>query len=44
LTLDGDLAVECVDTRVWVERDPDDPAKIRSVPIPPEVIAKFSGP
>ena len=43
LTLDGELAVECLDTRVWAERDPDDPAKIRSKPIPPEVIAKFSG-
>ena len=43
LTLDGELAVECFDTRVWVERDSDDPEKIRAMPIPKEVIAKFSG-
>ena len=43
LTLNGELAVECLDTRVWAERDPDDPGKIRSKLIPPEVIAKFAG-
>jgi 4-hydroxybenzoyl-CoA thioesterase len=42
LTLDGELAVECFDTRVWVERQPDDPDKVRAKPIPQEVIAKFS--
>jgi 4-hydroxybenzoyl-CoA thioesterase len=43
VTLEGELAVECFDTRVWVERDADDPAKIRAVPIPQEVVAKFAG-
>jgi 4-hydroxybenzoyl-CoA thioesterase len=44
LTLGGELCVECQDTRVWVQRDPDNPEKIRSLPIPQEVIAKFAGP
>jgi 4-hydroxybenzoyl-CoA thioesterase len=44
LTLDGDLCVECLDTRVWVERHPDNPDKIRATPIPQEVIARFAGP
>jgi 4-hydroxybenzoyl-CoA thioesterase len=43
LTRDGDLAVECFDTRVWVERLADDPEKIRAMPIPKEVIAKIAG-
>ena len=30
LTLDGELCVECFDTRVWVARDPDDPEKIKA--------------
>jgi hypothetical protein len=33
-----------LDTRVWVERNPDDPEKIRSKPIPKDVIAKFNVP
>ena len=37
----GELAVECLDTRVWAARDPNDPDKIKSKPIPDEVIAKF---
>ena len=44
LSLDGELCVECFDTRVWVERHPDDPEKIRAKPIPQDVIAKFAGP
>src|SRR5262245_9621610 len=43
LSLGDELAVECFDTRVWVERDPDNPEKIRAAPIPKEVIAKLSG-
>jgi 4-hydroxybenzoyl-CoA thioesterase len=43
LTREGELAVECFDTRVWVERNSDDPEKIRAMPIPKEVIAKISG-
>jgi 4-hydroxybenzoyl-CoA thioesterase len=39
---DGALAVEGWDTRVWVERDPADPEKIKSKPIPPDVVAKLT--
>lgn len=40
----GALAVECFETRVWVGRDPadPDPTKIRSQPIPAEVLAGLS--
>ena len=37
----GALAVEGRETRVWAVRDPADPAKIKSQPIPPEVAARF---
>jgi 4-hydroxybenzoyl-CoA thioesterase len=43
ITLDSELCVECFDTRVWAARDPADPEKIKSKPIPAEVIAKFAG-
>jgi 4-hydroxybenzoyl-CoA thioesterase len=42
LKKDGALAVEAFETRVWVGHDPADPGKIKSQPIPPEVIAKLS--
>jgi 4-hydroxybenzoyl-CoA thioesterase len=38
------LAVECLETRVWARRSPNDPEKIESIPIPAEVIARFDGP
>jgi 4-hydroxybenzoyl-CoA thioesterase len=41
LSKNGDLCVEGFEKRVWVVRDPSDPAKIKSSPIPQEVIAKF---
>jgi 4-hydroxybenzoyl-CoA thioesterase len=41
LIKDGQLAVEGWETRVWVGKDPDDPEKIKSKPIPPEVVAKL---
>lgn len=41
LRADGALAVEGFETRVWAGRHPDDPARIRGVAIPPEVIAAF---
>jgi 4-hydroxybenzoyl-CoA thioesterase len=44
LKKDGAFAVECFETRVWTGRDPSDPSKIRSQPIPAEVIAKLSLP
>jgi 4-hydroxybenzoyl-CoA thioesterase len=42
LSHNGELAVECFDTRVWAARDPNDPEKIKAKPIPDEVIAKLS--
>ena len=41
LTKDGALAVEGFETRVWAARDPSDPTRIKSVPIPEEIIARF---
>jgi 4-hydroxybenzoyl-CoA thioesterase len=44
LLLKGDvLAVEGFETRVWTGRDPNDPDKLKSRPIPDEVIAKLRG-
>ncbi|MEA2929048.1 MAG: 4-hydroxybenzoyl-CoA thioesterase [Hyphomicrobiales bacterium] len=37
----GALAVEAFETRVWVGRDPADASKIKSQPIPAEVLAKL---
>jgi 4-hydroxybenzoyl-CoA thioesterase len=36
------LAVEGFETRVWVARDPNDPEKIKSAPIPPQVVERLS--
>lgn len=36
------LAVEARETRVWVARDPEDPDRIKGVPIPPEVVAALT--
>jgi 4-hydroxybenzoyl-CoA thioesterase len=41
LTKAGTLAVEGFETRVWTVRHPDDPKRIKSQPIPPEVLARF---
>jgi 4-hydroxybenzoyl-CoA thioesterase len=41
LKADGALGVEGFETRVWTARDPDEAGRIRSVPIPAEVIAAF---
>jgi 4-hydroxybenzoyl-CoA thioesterase len=38
----GQLAVEGFETRVWVGEHPDDPARMKSQPIPQEIIEKFS--
>ena len=38
----GALAVEASETRVWVTRRADDPKKLKSQPIPPEVLARFN--
>jgi 4-hydroxybenzoyl-CoA thioesterase len=42
--LRGDtLAVEGYETRVWVGRDPTNPARLKGRPIPDDVIAKLKG-
>ncbi len=41
LSVNGELAVEGGETRVWAVRDKANPDKITSAAIPPEVIAKF---
>ena len=38
---DEALAVEGFETRVWAGRHPDDPERIKGVPVPAEVIEKF---
>ena len=38
----GALAVEGFATRVWTAPDPNDPAKMKSCPLPKEVIARLS--
>lgn len=38
-----ELAVEGFETRVWAGRDPDNPDKLKSKPIPAEVIARLRG-
>lgn len=35
------LAVECFETRVWTVRSPEDPEKLRSKPVPNEIIERF---
>ena len=37
------VAVEGFETRVWTGRDPDDAAKLKSRPIPDEVIERLQG-
>ena len=41
LTINGELAVDGSETRVWTAQDKTNPEKIGAVPIPAEVIAKF---
>jgi 4-hydroxybenzoyl-CoA thioesterase len=42
LSVNGALAVEGGESRVWAVRAKSDPDNISTAPIPPEVIAKFS--
>jgi 4-hydroxybenzoyl-CoA thioesterase len=44
LTVAGKLAVDGRETRVWAGRDDADPARLKSRPIPPDVIARFEVP
>ena len=41
ITLDGELAIEGGETRVWATRDKNNPDKINPRTIPDEVIARF---
>lgn len=41
LFIDGKLAVDGLEKRVWAGRHPDDPARLKARPIPDEVAAKF---
>jgi 4-hydroxybenzoyl-CoA thioesterase len=38
----GVTAVECMQTRVWCERDPSDPTKMKAKAIPADVIEKLT--
>jgi 4-hydroxybenzoyl-CoA thioesterase len=42
LTRAGTLAVEGFETRVWVAGDPDDRTRMKSHPIPDEVVARLT--
>ena len=42
LSVNGELAVDGLETRVWAVRDKSDPDKIATATIPAEVIAKFN--
>ncbi len=42
LAVNGELAVEGAETRVWATRSKDDPEKIGGMAIPPDVVAKFA--
>lgn len=39
---DDMLAIEAQEKRVWVGRDPSDPQKLKSTPLPSEVVEKLS--
>jgi 4-hydroxybenzoyl-CoA thioesterase len=41
ISIDGKLAIEGSETRVWAARAANDPERITAVAIPPEVIARF---
>jgi 4-hydroxybenzoyl-CoA thioesterase len=42
ISIDGELAVEGSETRVWATQDPDDKTRLRVIPIPAEVVGKFT--
>jgi len=37
------LAIEARETRVWAGRHPDDPARMKSKPVPDEIVARLLG-
>lgn len=42
LLKDGELAIECFETRVWAGQDPDNPERLKSRPVPKAVIEALS--
>jgi 4-hydroxybenzoyl-CoA thioesterase len=44
LSIDGVLAVEGSETRVWAGRHPEDPSRMKGLPIPAAVIDRFRTP
>ncbi len=42
LSIDGELAIEGSETRVWAAHDKTDPEKFGAIAIPADVIAKFN--
>jgi 4-hydroxybenzoyl-CoA thioesterase len=43
LSKDGALAVEGLESRVWVGRDPARPGRLKAQPIPPEIVTRLTG-
>ena len=41
ISIGGQLAVEGHETRVWAAQDPNDPIKLKGIPIPAAVIERF---
>ncbi len=39
----GELAVEAFETRVWTARHPDDPSRLKSAPVPADIVAGLKG-
>jgi 4-hydroxybenzoyl-CoA thioesterase len=42
LSVGGTLAAEGWEKRVWAGRDPNDPSRLKSKPVPPDVIARLT--
>jgi 4-hydroxybenzoyl-CoA thioesterase len=42
LMKNGELAVQCWEKRVWVGKDPANPDRLKSKPLPPDVVEKLS--
>ena len=40
---EGELAIEAFETRVWTSRHPDDPNKMKSAPIPDDIVRALKG-
>ncbi len=38
------LAVECLEKRVWAAKHPNDPRKMKAMPLPEEIVASLSDP